>query len=143
MRISLKAAAVCMATAALLTACSATESEFETTVELKNAGTDCDQDPDCWLPTQFQPSLVSGQSVSLPNEWPLKGDDVKVICETKGETLVDSRQRKSDRWFGILVPTDKLNPVSAAAEAIDDGYLGYVSALWLTDKKISAPACAL
>lgn len=127
--------------APLLSACSAQPTEFETEVELKNAGTDCDLDPKCWLPTQFQPSLVAGESVSLFNQWPLKGDPVKVVCETSGETLQDSTGKRSNRWFGILVPEEKIDSANTKATRIEGGYLGYVSALWLTDKETTAPNC--
>lgn len=129
-----------LATVALLSACSATPAEFETTVELKNASADCDLDPNCWLPTQFDAYLVGGQSVSLFDEWPSKGDTVKVVCEAVGEKLVDSTGKASTRWFGILVPTDKVN-TDVPAKKIEGGYLGYVSALWLADKQATAPEC--
>ena len=141
MRSTFRAGIVLAVITPLFCACSATPVEFETTVELKKAGADCDLDPNCWLPTQFQPSLVAGESVSLFNKWPLKGDTVKVVCETTGETLQDSNYKQSDRWFGILVPEEKLDSADTKATRIEGGYLGYVSALWLADKGTTAPDC--
>jgi hypothetical protein len=131
----------CLALVIALTACGESTTGFQTTVELANAGPDCDADPQCWLPTQFQASLTSGESVSLFNQWPTKGDEVTVICETTGEKLVDYIGHKSDKWYGILVPTDKLSDADTEAHPVEGGYLGYVSALWLAEKQATAPAC--
>ncbi|MDB5181114.1 MAG: hypothetical protein JWO54_877 [Candidatus Saccharibacteria bacterium] len=128
------------ATVLLLAGCAAAKAEFQTTVTLENAGTDCDQDPNCWLPTQYGPKLVSGQSVSAFNEWPQKGDRVQVLCETTGERLSDAYGKTSNQWYGILVPSDKVVEDIQVKE-VEGGYLGYVSALWLADKDATAPAC--
>jgi hypothetical protein len=143
MRSVIRVGLTCFVLATTLTACSTstTKAEFKTTVELKKASPDCDVDPRCWLPTQFQPSLVKGESVSLFNEWPAKGDQVKVICETTGEKLVDYTGRGSRKWYGILIPTDKVSATNTKAHPVKGGYLGYVSALWLANKQSSAPAC--
>lgn len=138
---SIKVGFSCLVLAITLSACSGSPTEFQTTVELADAGPDCDADPKCWLPTQFQPSLVGGESVSLFNEWPTKGDEVTVICETTGEQLVDYAGRESDKWYGILVPDDKLSETGSKAHPAKDGYLGYVSALWLAKKDTTAPEC--
>ena len=127
----------------LLTACSSPPPEvaFTLKVELHYANPACDQDPHCWLPTQLQPSLVSGESVSLFNKWPAKGDSVEVICETTGQSIRDYTGQTSHKWFGILVPTDKVVDSNTRAKKLEGGRLAYVSAAWLAHAKSHAPPC--
>ncbi len=134
---------ICAAVVVFLAACSSQPPEvaFTLKVELNYANVACDQDPHCWLPTQFQPSLVSGESVSLFHKWPAKGDTVGVICETTGQSIRDYTGRTSDKWFGILVPTDKVVDNNTRARKVEDGRLAYVSAVWLAHAKAHASPC--
>jgi len=136
----MKIAVVSMATVALLTACSTTKIEYLTSVELNNAGVECDTNPYCWLPTQYEPAVVNGQSVGETDVWPVKGDYVVVVCETTGEKVTNSAGKESDRWFGIVVPKGKVTD-NIPITRVKDGYLGYVSSLWLAEKPVSAPDC--
>lgn len=150
-----RSAFVLTAAAVLLTACSENTAPipvtiaFELPVTLEYAGADCDVDDDCWLPTQFQPHLVDDQSVSLFGQWPAKGDVVGIICQTTGQLIQDYNGKNTDKWYGILVPTDKLvtEPPAAQTDAkalrVEGGAIGYVSALWLADTDATAPPCKL
>jgi len=137
-------AAACMVSALLLSSCSQStpkETTFNLKVELKHASPACDQDPHCWLPTQAKPKLVSGESVSLYNKWPERGDSVHVICQTTGQHIKDYTDRASNKWYGILVPTNEFNSTTTDALSIKGGRLAYVSAVWLADTNKTAPAC--
>ncbi len=151
-----RSAVVLAAAAVLLTGCSGnpapvpTAVAFELPVTLVKAGTDCDDDDQCWLPVQFAPHLVDGQSVSLFGEWPLKNKDtVAVICEISGQWIQNYDGEGTDKWYGILVPNDKIvtDPppaqLGAKAKKIDGGVIGYVSAQWLAATDATAPPCKL
>jgi hypothetical protein len=138
----IRATVACVAVVFLLSACSESnpEAAFNLKVELKYANPACDRDPHCWLPTQFHSQLASGESVSL-NTWPAKGDTVRVVCQTTGQSIRDYTGRASDKWFGIVVPADKLASSPTKAKPIKGGYLGYVSAVWMASTTNSAPKC--
>ena len=135
---------------------------FTATVSNRAIGGDCAAPVNCWHPTQFDATLVDGESVSLrevttPDHkvvltpgWPSNGDEVEVVC-TKEGLDGGSYQTPGDHritaWHGIRVPESKL--ASGALEnprlkKTPDGkdYLGFIGASWFTgaDGK-QAPAC--
>ena len=98
----------------------------------------------CWLPTQFSPKLVERESVSHIEQWPMDGDTVEVLCQTKGERFNDPLGQPVTKWYGIYVPGDKLGPGAEkrADEAPSGGHIGYVGASWLdVPMNATAPAC--
>lgn len=118
---------------------------FDATVSLSDFSATC-REVACWLPTQWEPKLVKGETVSLRDKWPMDGMSVRVVCETTGETYRDQTGQDTDAWYGILVPSDKLQPLSPGtgpkALPKSDGYVGYVGAAWIkggSGKR--APAC--
>ncbi len=122
-----------------------TTAPFEGTVFLKDFSALCSEGQ-CWLPTQWTPKLVAGETVSLRDQWPMDGMQVEVVCQTTGESYRDQTGQSRDDWYGIKVPNDKLEPLSPGngpkALPKDDGWIGYVGAAWIkhgTDKR--APAC--
>ena len=139
----IRATVACVAVVVLLSACSESKPEvaFNLKVTLRYASPACDQDPHCWLPTQLKPKLVSGESVSLFNKWPEKSDTVGVVCQTTGQRINDYTGRASNKWFGILVPSNKVASTPTQAKSIKGGYLGYVSAVWLASTTATAPRC--
>ncbi len=119
-----------------LSGCSGTNGPGNATVVLKDFDPACDADPDCWLPTQYMPKLVSGQTVSLWDEWPAKGDRITVLCQTTGQSFTDGNGYVYNTWYRILVPSDKAVPEThdgqgPEAEPIDGGFAAYVGAKWL------------
>lgn len=116
--------------------------EFDTKVSLGDLGAACQTACD-WLPTQIGPSLVKGESVSLTEQWPKNGDAVHVVCQTTGESFRDELGVSTDKWYGIVVPPDKVNPgAEKKVKRLASGYLAYVGAAWLTDTDKVAPRCA-
>ena len=119
---------------------------FEATVELSDFSATC-REVTCWLPTQFQPARAVGETVSLRDAWPMDGMKVLVLCEGGGESYQDQTGQKTSAWYGILVPSDKLEPEPGTDKQPQkaegrDGYVGYVGAAWLNggrDKQ--APYC--
>jgi hypothetical protein len=108
---------------------------FEATVSISDISPTC-REVICWLPTQWEPKLVKGETVGLRDKWPMDGMTVLVLCETGGETYRDQTGQESNAWYGILVPTDKLEPLkpgeSPKSLPVDDGWIGYVGAAWIT-----------
>ncbi|MDN5274535.1 MAG: hypothetical protein JWP06_436 [Candidatus Saccharibacteria bacterium] len=87
----------------------------------------------CWLPTQFTTKLVNDVSVSRQGIWPMEGDAVRVLCQTVGGSYQNPAGQTVSNWYGILVPTDKLEPgADKQATKVTGGYLGYVGISWLT-----------
>ena len=116
-------------------------SGFDAIVSIRDAQPACQLER-CWLPTQFTPTLVAGVSVSLFEQWPMDGDTVRVICHTAGGTFRDSSGKNTNEWYGILVPSDKVNPdTKQQAKRLDDGYLAYVGKVWLIDTSKTTPHC--
>lgn len=118
---------------------------FHATVDLSNFDATC-HEVACWLPTQWAPKLVPGETVSLRNQWPMDGTVVLVVCQTNGETYRDQYGNPTDAWYGILVPADKLEPlkpgVGPQSLPKDGGYIGYVGAAWIRGGSgKQAPAC--
>jgi hypothetical protein len=118
---------------------------FEAKVSISDISPTC-REVTCWLPTQWEPKLVKGETVGLRDKWPMDGMTVLVLCETGGETYRDQTGQESNAWYGILVPTDKLEPLESGAGPkslpVDGGYIGYVGAAWINgghDKQ--APYC--
>lgn len=118
---------------------------FEAKVSISDISPTC-REVVCWLPTQWEPKLVKGETVGLRDKWPMDGMTVLVLCETGGQTYRDQTGQESSAWYGILVPTDKLEPLKAGTGPkslpVDGGYIGYVGAAWITgghDKQ--APYC--
>jgi hypothetical protein len=119
---------------------------FKALVDLKGFGATCDE-PDtnpkerCWLPTQFEPKLRAGETVTLRDKWPLHGHSVDVVCEVlQGEEYSDGKGNLHYEWYGILVPKGKAepNPVPRTSTnrgrmptSIDGKYLVFVPASWL------------
>ena len=100
----------------------------------------------CWLPTQFEPRLVGGQSVSLHNQWPMDGDTVRVVCQTKGDAYRDTTGTELRQWYGIFVPADKASPEALdgtypEARPIQDGYLGFVGVSWIDGLQQTPSEC--
>jgi len=116
---------------------------FKGTVNLRDYGSDCDSpDEFCWLPTQFDPVIVSGQTVSeretIPgrngNGWPKQDDMIDVLCKTTGQEYQDVNRVKHTDWYGVGVPNDKLEPNPGTNKKplkLDQGYLAYVQAAWV------------
>ena len=119
---------------------------FDTTVSINNFSPEC-MKVKCWLPTQFEPRLVKGQSVSLFNTWPMDGDTVHVLCETVGGTFRDTDGNNVNEWYGIFIPSemavmkDHPNLKDAYAKPVEGGFVGYVGKPWLTDVGAIAPQC--
>lgn len=118
---------------------------FTATVALTDFSATCSKVV-CWLPTQWAPKLVDGETVSLRDKWPMDGMTVLVVCQTTGETYRDQLGQNTDAWYGILVPTDKLEPLKPGTGPrslpINDGYIGYVGAAWIkTQPGEQAPSC--
>jgi hypothetical protein len=133
------------AASAGLASSSTVTAPFDATVSLSDFSATC-REVVCWLPTQWEPKLIKGETVSLRDKWPMDGMTVRVVCETTGETYRDQTGHDTDAWYGILVPSDKLEPlvhgVGPKALPKSDGYVGYVGAAWIkggSDKQ--APAC--
>ena len=108
---------------------------FEATVALSDFSATC-REVACWLPTQFQPARVKGETVSLRDAWPMDGMKVLVLCEGGGEAYQDQTGQETTAWYGILVPPDKLEPKPGTTKRPQkvegrDGYIGYVGAAWL------------
>lgn len=107
---------------------------FEGMVSLKNFSTLCSEQK-CWLPTQFEPKLVEGETVSLRDQWPMDGMKVEVVCQTIGQTYRDQTGQSRDDWYGINVPVDKLEPLKPGSSPKtlpkSDGRIGYVGAAWI------------
>lgn len=118
---------------------------FDATVSLSDFSATC-REVACWLPTQWAPKLVQGETVSLRDKWPMDGMTVHIVCQTTGEMYRDQTGQETDAWYGILVPSDKLEPLRPGegpkALPKNDGWIGYVGAAWIKggfDKQ--APAC--
>lgn len=90
---------------------------FDATVSLSDFSATC-REVACWLPTQWEPKLVKGETVSLRDKWPMDGMPVRVVCETTGETYRDQTGQDTDAWYGILVPSDKLQPLRHCRKAM-------------------------
>jgi len=107
---------------------------FEATVSISDISPTC-REVTCWLPTQWEPKLVKGETVGLRDKWPMDGMTVLVLCETDGESYRDQTGQESNSWYGILVPTDKLEPLKAGTGPktlpVDGGQIGYVGAAWI------------
>lgn len=107
---------------------------FEAKVSISDISPTC-REVVCWLPTQWQPKLVKDETVGLRDKWPMDGMTVLVLCETGGQTYRDQTGQESNAWYGILVPTDKLEPLKPSAGPkslpVDGGYIGYVGAAWI------------
>ena len=107
---------------------------FEAKVSLGDFSPTC-REVVCWLPTQWEPKLVKGETVSLRDKWPMDGMTVQVLCETNGEIYRDQAGQETDAWYGVLVPTDKLEPLKPGTGPkslpVDGGYIGYVGAAWV------------
>jgi hypothetical protein len=118
---------------------------------------------DCWHPTQFGPKLVKNESVSLKEitaddgtvlrpGWPNNGDRVEVLCTKKGSVYRDTAGTPINMWYGVRIPTAKMEPGSKNDPRIrkapdGNGYLGFIGASWLVpdgwqDKKVNKPAPA-
>lgn len=97
----------------------------------------------CWLPTQFSAELVNDVSVAKQGVWPMEGDIVRVLCQTAGGSYRNPAGQTVSDWYGILVPTDKLEPgADKQATKVTGGYLGYVGISWLTGGEgKQAPDC--
>jgi hypothetical protein len=118
----------------------------EATVNLKGYGADCDEpetkpEERCWLPTQFDPQIRPGETVTLRNAWPMHGDTVEVACEVaQGEAYNDGQGKSHRRWFGLLAPKDKADPAPVPGTSpnlgrmptsIDGKFLVFVQASWV------------
>lgn len=118
---------------------------FEGRVAITDFSETCQQ-VTCWLPTQFEPKLAARQSVSLYDQWPMDGDIVRVVCQTKGDPYRDTTGTEVRQWYGIFVPADKVVPQALDGEypearPIQDGYLGYVGVSWIDDLRQTPPEC--
>ncbi len=127
------------------TSSSTVTAPFDAIVSLSDFSATC-REVVCWLPTQFQPALVKGETVSLRDKWPMDGMTVRVVCETTGESYSDQTGQSTNAWYGIEVPTDKLEPLKPGtgpkALPKDDGWIGYVGAAWIKGgSSKQAPAC--
>jgi len=101
-------------------------------VDLANFSDTCKR-VQCWLPTQFTPNLAEGDSVSLKERgsrkgWPLSGDPIKVLCVAKGGQYKDSAGQLANDWYGVVVPTKRLDPRGHGAKKIpgSDDRLAFV-----------------
>lgn len=118
----------------------------EATVNLKGYGANCDEpetkpEEKCWLPTQFDPQIRAGETVTLRSAWPMHGDAVEVACEVAdGEVYSDGQGQSHRRWFGLLVPKDKADPtpvpgtspnLGRVATSINGKFLVFVQASWV------------
>lgn len=132
-------------TSANSTPSSVATAPFDATVSLSDFSATC-REAVCWLPTQWAPKLVPGETVSLRNKWPMDGMTIRVVCETTGETYRDQTGQETDAWYGIVVPSDKLEPLKPGtgpkALPKGDGWIGYVGAAWIKGGSgKQAPAC--
>lgn len=97
----------------------------------------------CWLPTQFGPAVVDGETVSLRDKWPMEGTKVRVLCKTGGASYRNAAGQSIWDYYGILVPNDQVEPGSKQrAIKVADGYLGHVGISWLSGGEgKQAPDC--
>jgi hypothetical protein len=94
----------------------------------------------CWLPTQHDPVIRVGETITLRDEWPRQDDGVEVACTSFGEEYRDGDGRTRVDWFGLLVPKDKIdsNPVPPNSPnlgrmptSINGQLLVFVQAAWI------------
>ena len=117
---------------------------FQAEVYLQDFNEECRKVP-CWLPTQFEPRLVERESVSLVEKtaedeggpqvgWPMDRDQVLVECIAKGGEYTNTAGQIVNDWYGIVVPTDKLEPAAKSdprLRTVEGGYRAYVGISWL------------
>jgi hypothetical protein len=132
------------ATSARPTSLSVVTAPFDATISLSDFSATC-REVTCWLPTQFEPRLVKGETVSLRDKWPMDGMAVRVVCATTGETYNDQTGQSTNAWYGIAVPADKLEPgasIHARKAPDDNGWIGFVGVAWINGGAgKQAPAC--
>lgn len=88
----------------------------------------------CWLPVQFGPQLVQGESVSKVETWPMDKQRVHIICATKGERFRDQNGSWVDDWFQITVPSNEVSPAvlhDPRLLRIQKDFAGFVGAPWV------------
>lgn len=129
-----------------------TPAPFQANIDLSSFGGDC-QKVKCWLPTQFRPKLVKGESVSLKETpkrhgWPMDGDAVWVVCVAKGGSYHNGSGQSVNDWYGIRVPSNKMAD-GAWQHALTTSpgkaqFVGFVGASWIKGGEgKQAPPCQL
>jgi len=115
---------------------------FTSSLDLSNLP----KSPD-WVPTQFAPKLVEGESVARVEVWPKNHDSITVICQIDGEQYLNPyNQTLETKWYGVIVPPSYVDPqaISKAQDTPNRNVIGYIQAFWLKGEDtaaFSAPAC--
>lgn len=78
----------------------------------------------------------------------MNGNEVLDVCQTTGQDRQNRLEQRSSRRFGVYVPYEQYNEISAAQplQTVEDlegnrGLRGYASDLWFTDSGQVAPPC--
>ncbi len=101
-----------------------------------------------WVPTQFAPKFVEGESVAKVEVWPKNHDAITVFCQTDGEQYLNPySQTLETKWYGVIVPPSDVDPqaISKVQDTPSQNAIGYLQAFWLKGEDtaaFSAPPCA-